>query len=286
MNHILDVSNLLYRGLYGITTGNYGPSFYVLDTIESIMNSDEQCKIFLCLDGFPEKKKELYKEYKGNRRHKVSVYDQLPSLVYYLKNINNISILYNPKIEADDLIYTLSQNNDGKNVIYSTDNDLFQCLNPNTVINTGKEYITLENLYTYEKYVKKFFCIEPERVVLYRAIIGDPSDNITPCVQRFPHKLASILAKNIRYDNENCPNLLSLEECACKLELKKSEKNQVQNLIGVYPLFRNNFEIMKLRVIQDLKYPYKKESCEIIHQCILNKIIRIKNKLGVKVLES
>lgn len=286
MNHILDVSNLLYRGLYGITTGDYGPSFYVLDTIESIMNSDEKCKIFLCLDGFPEKKKELYKEYKGNREHKVSVYDQLPSLIYYLKSINNISILFNPKVEADDLIYTLSQNEDRRNIIYSTDNDLFQCLNPNTVINTGKEYITLENLYTYEKYVKKFFCVDPGRIVLYRAIVGDPSDNIKPCVQRFPHKLASIIAKNIDYDGKNCPNLPSLEKCICELDLKDSEKNQSKKLIGEYRTFEKNFEIMKLRVVQDLNYSYKKESCEIIHQYILNKIVRIKNKLGVKASES
>lgn len=283
MNHILDVSNLLYRGLYGITTGNYGPSFYVLDTIETIMNSDENCKIFLCLDGFPEKKKELYKEYKGNREHKVSVYDQLPSLVYYLKNINNISILFNPKIEADDLIYTLSQNDNGKNIIYSTDNDLFQCLNQNTVINTGKEYITLENLYTYEKYVKKFFCINPERIVLYRAIVGDSSDNLKPCVQRFPHKLASLIAKNINYNGNSCPNLDDIKECISLIDLKESEKKQIEKLINGYEAFKNNFEIMKLRIIEDMNYRYKKESCEIIHQYILNKILRIKGKLGIKV---
>ena len=176
MNHILDVSNLLYRGFYGITTGDYGPSFYVLDTIETIMNSDEQCKIFLCLDGFPEKKKELYKEYKGNREHKVSVYDQLPALIYYLKNINNIHILFNPKAEADDLIYTLSLGKDEKNIIYSTDNDLFQCLNVNTAINTGKEYITIDNLYSYEKYVKKYAAAfgVPESVIF--AVIKVESD--------------------------------------------------------------------------------------------------------------
>ena len=281
MNHILDVSNLLYRGLYGITTGDYGPSFYVLDTIETIMNSDEQCKIFLCLDGFPEKKKELYKEYKGNREHKVSVYDQLPALIYYLKNINNIHILFNPKAEADDLIYTLSLSKDEKNIIYSTDNDLFQCLNANTAINTGKEYITIDNLYSYEKYVKTFFCIPPERIVLYRAIVGDQSDNIKPCVPRFPHKLASVLAKKIDFDGESCPSLESMKECCSLPELSESEKIKINNLITSFSSFEKSFEIMKLRKIHDFNYSYKKESCTIVHHYILNKIIRIKNKLGV-----
>lgn len=198
MNSILiDTSNLLYRGYYSFPNHPCGEIFYTLTTIRSFL-TQKNTYVYLCLDGKP-KGKFLDEEYKANRNHgDISVYRYLPQLVYLLQNLNRVHIAYNPNLEADEVIFSLTRILDGYKLIVSTDNDLLQSLREDTEIQR-KDKIVNEKYYR-EGMIQKFHAVTPSRLPIYRAIVGDTSDNLHPPVSRFPKELAAQIAESVFYD--------------------------------------------------------------------------------------
>lgn len=277
MNHLLDVSNILHRGLYGIG-GEYGCILFLLNLMERIVRSDGAAQIHLCLDGKPIKSKALCKEYKANREHTVSAYTNLPSLLGYLKEFPRVKVYYNSTVEADDLIFTLARDLPCA-IIHSADNDLFQCIDDDTVVDTGTGVVTHENLYTTEKYVKKFCLVEPRKLALYRAIVGDASDNLKPPVARFPHILAAKLVHRI--DGEELPEQLWWQEIAASPDLSEKERVWVGRLHTEYNNLHVNFHIMKLRVCEKLDEDYP-QGVLLGNKRVVDSLIQLKNLLEGK----
>ena len=123
LNYLIDVSNLLYRGYYSFPNHSCGEVYYTLTTIRSFL-SDSHSHVYLCIDGKP-KGKQINEEYKSNRNHgEVFVYRYLPQIVYLLQNLNRVHVKYNPNLEADEVIFSLTCILPDNKVIVSTDNDL------------------------------------------------------------------------------------------------------------------------------------------------------------------
>lgn len=257
LNILIDTSNLLYRGFYSFPNHPCGEVFFTLTTIRSFLTVPTS-HIYLCLDGKP-KGKQINEEYKANRNHgDVSVYRYLPQMVYLLQNLKRVHIAYNPELEADEVIYSLTRTLEWNKLIVSTDNDLLQSLKPDTEIQRSEKVINEE--YYRTEMTTKFHSVTPARLPIYRAIVGDTSDNLKPPVPRFPKELAALIAENIPYDG-TAPTKESLSTLFNSFDkLTQSKKDKLNALLESYDLFRSNFTIMKLDVHTDLNYPYLKEN--------------------------
>ncbi|MDD4110033.1 MAG: hypothetical protein PHS54_00605 [Clostridia bacterium] len=120
------------------------------------------------------------------------MYDQEIKLIEILESLGVKNIFPNV-LEADDVCAWLSDNLPGQNIIVSADQDLLQLVSPNASVYNLKELITYKN---FEE--KKG--IKPEQFVLFKAIKGDPSDNI-PGLNGYGEVRSRKLATN--WDNTN-----------------------------------------------------------------------------------
>lgn len=128
---------------------------------------------------------EIYTEYKATRKPTdLSLIDQFPLVEEILKAFN-IPVIKKEGFEADDILGTISKYvSEGKwskeNIdlyILSGDKDLLQLINERTYIclpnGNFKNIVVYDRDKTFEK-----FGYYPEQVVDYKALVGDPSDNI------------------------------------------------------------------------------------------------------------
>lgn len=259
MHYLLDTSNLLYRGFYSFPNHPCGEVFFMLTTIRQYL-TEGNSHVYLCIDGKP-KGKSIDENYKSNRNHgEVSVYRYLPQLVYLLQNLHRVHIKYNPNLEADEVIFSLTRLLPDSKVIVSTDNDLLQSLKEDTEI-LRQDKVINEQYYRTEMF-QKFHAVDPKRLPVYRAIVGDTSDNLKPPVPRFPKELASKVAMEIPYDGTvpTKEQLQELFDSESYKDLTTSKKEKLKSLLDNYSLFSTNFEIMKLDVHTYLDHPYLKEN--------------------------
>ena len=146
---------------------------------------------------------EKFTEYKATRvKADQDLYDQVP-LVHQLVEAFNIPIYEKKGYEADDGIGTIvkrikEQGVRNKNIetyIVTGDKDTLQLIDENTKVFTlGKG---ISDIVTYDAAaVEKRFGFGPERMVDYKALAGDSSDNI-PGVPGVGEKTATDLIKNV-----------------------------------------------------------------------------------------
>jgi len=121
-----------------------------------------------------------YKEYKATRQKQPDeLYEQIPMVKEVAKDFG-FSIEEKEGFEADDVIGTLSEKAKAHNletVIVTGDMDALQLVDKNTVVYTIKRGIN--DTITYDiKAVKEKHGFGPEKVIEYKALAGDSSDNI------------------------------------------------------------------------------------------------------------
>lgn len=243
ISYLLDVSWLLYKGHFALSHRTFGETVYLLSKIKTLQKTGI---VYLCIDGKPKGVK-INPEYKQDRPKVANVYINLPTILYCLKDLKTIKIKYNGELEADEVIFSLSTILEGRREIVSGDNDLLQALTNGVVINRGRELIS--EAYYNVVMEDKFFAIPPERLPIYRSIVGDTSDNLKG-VFRFPHKLAAVIAKEVAYDGVFPPAKQSLE--ALKDAAEGTSKAWYERLIEGYDMFASNFNIMKLCTYTDI----------------------------------
>lgn len=211
--------------------------------------------IVLCLDGVAKHGKSLSADYKANRSpSSVTVaFDDLGVMVACALAFSRVSVAFNRDLEADEVISYLTRfyaPHRNRVIVYSADCDMLQLLTvgDNVFIakefdkKTGKLALIDETVYaTDPKYLDKFQGCSVSVLPLYRAMVGDSSDNLIG-FPRMRKKVAKELAE--AYVTER---RLS---GAC--------------LAGVDPLFpatfsdflprlRVNLEIMKLPTVEELE---------------------------------
>lgn len=149
---------------------------------------------------------EKYKEYKAHREKAPDeLYAQIP-MVKDLVTAFNIPIFEKDGFEADDLIGTITRKLDGEveKIIVTGDMDTLQLVNEHTKVYTMSRGMSDSILYGKEE-VQAKYDLAPEQIIDYKALRGDPSDNI-PGVKGIGEKTATELLNNFSsleflYDN-------------------------------------------------------------------------------------
>lgn len=156
-----------------------------IGSLKKLINEFTPYSIFVVFDSETSKTNNLiYDEnYKGNRRDFTNLpeeenpFSQLPLIkraLIYLK----ISYFEVENDEGDDYIASIIKNNQQKNlefIIISTDTDFFQLIDTKTslYVPRGKQSI----LYNTKTFINKYKIL-PSEYIIYKALIGDKTDNI------------------------------------------------------------------------------------------------------------
>ena len=139
---------------------------------------------------------ERYEAYKATRKKKEQeLYDQIPIIQDILKTFH-IPSLSAVGFEADDIIGTLVSTAEKKNfetLIVTGDLDSLQLVNPHTKVVFFQKGISETKIYD-EKAVEERYDLKPEQLIDYKALRGDPSDNL-PGVVGIGEKTATELLK-------------------------------------------------------------------------------------------
>ncbi|MFH1643291.1 MAG: 5'-3' exonuclease H3TH domain-containing protein [Patescibacteria group bacterium] len=139
-----------------------------------------------------------FKQYKAKRpKAPQSLYDQIPIIKDILESLN-VPIFGKQGFEADDIIGTIAKIAPRKQVvpalesiIMTGDKDALQLVDKKTKVFLLARGIKNAILYDEEEVIKKHG-ITPEQILDYKALRGDPSDNI-PGVTGIGEKTATML---------------------------------------------------------------------------------------------
>ncbi|MFA5070352.1 MAG: DNA polymerase I [Patescibacteria group bacterium] len=147
--------------------------------------------------GGPTFRDKMYKEYKATRvKADQSLYDQIPRVKELVSSFN-IPIYEKAGYEADDVIGTIVEQvakEPTENIIVTGDLDTLQLINDKTKVYTLKKGVSEEIVYD-ETHVRQRYGFGPEQMIDYKALRGDPSDNI-PGVRGIGEKTAGDLIKD------------------------------------------------------------------------------------------
>lgn len=150
-----------------------------------------------------------YKEYKAQRvKQPQELYDQM-ILVKELLVAMQVPVLEQEGFEADDIIATVAANNKKekvKTIIVTGDMDTLQLVDEDTEVYTMKKGVNDIVVYN-TKAVEERYGLKPDQMIDYKALRGDPSDNI-PGVKGIGEKTATDLIQKFGtlenlYKNKN-----------------------------------------------------------------------------------
>jgi len=200
---IIDANSLIHRAFHALPplTGRdgevvnavYGFANIFLKALKDFKPDYIACCFDVDKNTF---RKKEYAEYKAHRKEQPSeLYHQFP-LIKQLLEAFRVPVYEKKGFEADDVIGTISdivnkKHKDVKNVVVTGDMDMLQLVDNNTEVYTLKRGISDTVIYTGQA-VQERYGFGPEQVVDYKALRGDPSDNI-PGVMGIGEKTATQL---------------------------------------------------------------------------------------------
>ncbi|KPJ54656.1 hypothetical protein AMJ47_03825 [Parcubacteria bacterium DG_72] len=128
---------------------------------------------------------EKYKEYKAKRPPAPGeLYQQIPKVKEVLREFN-VMICEKEGFEADDLIGTISKHAPKKQalpeletIVISGDSDNLQLIDAKTKVYTLRKGVKDTVLYDKRLVAQKYQGLTPKQLIDYRALRGDPTDNI------------------------------------------------------------------------------------------------------------
>lgn len=146
-----------------------------------------------------------HKQYKEYKAHRVTESDELYIQIPWIKEIVesfNIKIFEKQGFEADDVIGTLCEKkqvdrDDVLSIIVTGDMDTMQLVDGNTHVFTLKRGMSETVMYDRKAVIEKYNGLTPEQMIDYKALRGDPSDNI-PGVKGIGEKTATALLTDFK----------------------------------------------------------------------------------------
>jgi DNA polymerase-1 len=240
---LIDGNALIHRGYHAIpvlntktgeqTNAVYGFTMILLKAIADIKPTHIACTFDLAGPTF---RHQQYKEYKATRvKADQELYDQIPRVKEVVRALN-IPIFEKQGFEADDCLGTLARklhkaNPEAEVIIVTGDLDTLQLVNHVIKVYTMRKGITDVVIYD-AKAVRARYGLNPDQMVDYKALRGDPSDNI-PGVKGIGEKTASDLIKEFKSLDELYKEVRSqkLEVGKIKLrilELLKTQEDQAR----------------------------------------------------------
>ena len=204
MAHILvDTANTFFRARHvirGDTSEKIGMAIHItMNSIKKAWQEFEGTHMVFCLEG-RSWRKDHYAPYKRNRKETFEAmsdkekeenevfWECYDDFTNFLKTKTNVTVLQNPRAEADDLIARwIDKHPDNKHVIISTDKDLNQLVNKNVKQYNGITETTIthegwfdaKNNPVIDKKTKApKGAPDIEWILFEKSMRGDPSDNI------------------------------------------------------------------------------------------------------------
>lgn len=173
---------------------------------------------------------EMFKDYKAQRPLTPSgIISQIPVTKEVLEAFK-IPVFAKEGVEADDLIATICQliGTDTEIFIVSGDLDNLQLVNENIKVYTMGKGIRDTIIYDINK-VRERFGIEPSQMVDFKALTGDPSDNI-PGVEGIGKKTAAEIIQ--KYGNiKNLYEEISTDTAVLKPKVKEMLKQNKESAL-------------------------------------------------------
>jgi len=177
----------------------------------------------------PTFREKLFKEYKAKRpKAPDEFYQQIPEIKKILQEFG-IRIFEKEGYEADDIIGTISRiireqtkNSKIETIIVTGDLDMLQLIDQSTKVYLLKRGIKNTDLYD-EDLVKEKTGLLPEQIPDFKALFGDPSDNI-PGVCGIGKKTAYNLIKKFKNLENLYKSLEDLKDKCAKEEIRPKVK--------------------------------------------------------------
>lgn len=218
--YLIDTYNLIFKAFFAfvqkpLTTSynmNVSAVYGFLNMLHKILNDYEPLYI-ACVHDTGEKtfRAEIYDQYKANRPE--CPIDLRPQFQVVFDFIDALSLPRFSKsgFEADDVIGTMAKRAESEGFfvkIISSDRDLFQLISDKVRVVSLKKGISEIVEYDTETLAREYN-ITPSQVVFYKALVGDPSDNI-PGVRGIGPKAAEEIVKKFKTPDDLYENLNSL----------------------------------------------------------------------------
>ena len=219
-----------YHALPPLTTKDSRPSGAVYGFALTLFGMIDKVKPDYIIASFdvkgPTFRHKEFKEYKANRKKAPDdLYEQIPMCQDLLKSYG-IPIYIKEGFEADDVLGTISKDEKIETaldtLIVTGDMDLAQLVDKDTSIFTLRRGVKDTIIYD-EKGVMEKYHIRPDQIIDYKALRGDPSDNI-PGVKGVGEKTALDLLQQFEYLEEIYNNLDKIEKPAVKKKLEENKK--------------------------------------------------------------
>ena len=239
---IVDSNALLHRAFHALpplankSGQETGAVYGFLLTLFKAINDLKANYIVACFDTkAPTFRHEMFKDYKAQRPVTPSgIVSQIPVAKEVLEAFN-IPVFAKEGVEADDLIATIC-NLVGKNTeifIVSGDLDNTQLVNENIKVYTLGKGIKDTVIYDINK-VRERFGVEPYQMVDFKALTGDPSDNI-PGVEGIGKKTAAEIIQ--KYGSiKNLYEELSTDTAVLKPKVKEMLKKNKESALMSHDL--------------------------------------------------
>src|SRR5215216_1664977 len=185
--YLIDGYSLLYRAFYALpqsiattsglpTNALYGFTSMVL----KLLDSEEEVGIGVVWDtGLPAFRLEVFPEYKA---HRTSMPEELKVQLDHLDEIleaMNIPAIRAEGYEADDALATLSRRlpEDVELFIVTGDQDAMQLVDGHVKVLRTTRGVSETKTYGRQEVIEEYG-VTPEQIPDYKALVGDPSDNI------------------------------------------------------------------------------------------------------------
>jgi DNA polymerase-1 len=229
--YLIDGYSLLYRAFYALpqsiatssglpTNALYGFTSMVL----KLLDSEEEVGIAVVWDGgMPKFRTEVFPEYKA---HRSAMPEELKAQLDHLDEIleaMNIPAIRAEGFEADDVLATLSKRipKDVELMIVTGDQDAMQLVDGRVKVLRTTRGVSETKSYGRNEVIEEYG-VTPEQIPDYKALTGDPSDNIPGVKGIGPKGAAGLLQKFGTVENiyEN------LDEVSAKGTRKKLEEGR------------------------------------------------------------
>ncbi len=181
---LIDGNSLINRAFFALPpltddSGNYTHAVYGFTTmLLKAINQYKPKYIAVCFDlAHPTFRHLMYTEYKATRKKMpADLASQVPVLKELLRCMD-IKIIEKKGYEADDLIGAISRKCGCECIILTGDRDTLQLINDRTKVYLTKKGIS-EVIEIDEQELKKMYGLTPKQIIDFKALCGDPSDNI------------------------------------------------------------------------------------------------------------
>lgn len=124
---------------------------------------------------------DVYDKYKAGRHATPKeLLSQLP-LIQQVLEYSGFCICVHSGIEADDVIGSfvdLANKNKINTFVYTSDKDMLQLVNENTIVYQPKKGVSEMMVYNNQNFKDLYYGLSPSQVIDFKAIVGDPSDNL------------------------------------------------------------------------------------------------------------